>query len=60
MPILKGTKRIAPGEEGIKGLQISNAIHLSSWLGGQWVDIPVDAELYLKKLQEHCKNPVIS
>ena len=58
--ILKGTKRIAPGEEGIKGLQISNAIHLSSWLGGQWVDIPVDAELYLKKLQEHCKNPVIS
>ena len=50
--ILKGTKRIAPGEEGIKGLQISNAIHLSSWLGGQWVDIPVDAELYLK----NCRN----
>lgn len=58
--ILTGAKRIAPGEEGIKGLQISNAIHLSSWLGGEWVELPVDGELFLEKLQEHCKEPVIS
>lgn len=54
-----GATRIAPGEEGIKGLQISNAIHLSSWLGGDWVDIPVDAELFLKKLQEQGEKPVL-
>lgn len=58
--ILTGAKRIAPGEEGIKGLQISNAIHLSSWLGGEWVELPVDGELFLEKLQEHCKEPVIA
>lgn len=51
--------RIAPGEEGIKGLQISNAIHLSSWMGGDWVDIPVDQDLFLQKLQEHCSKPVV-
>ena len=56
--ILKGTKLIAPGEEGILGLQISNAIHLSSWTGGNWVDLPVDDELFLEKLQERCKNPI--
>lgn len=56
--IQKGTKPIAPGEEGILGLQISNAIHLSSWTGGDWVELPVDEELFLEKLQERCKNPV--
>ena len=56
--ILKGAKPIAPGAEGIRGLQISNAIHLSSWLNGEWVNIPVDGELFLEKLQEHCKEPV--
>lgn len=56
--ILTGTELIASGEEGIKGLQISNAIHLSSWLGGQWVDLPVEADVFLEKLQERCKKPV--
>ena len=56
--ILKGAKPIAPGAEGIRGLQISNAIHLSSWLNGEWVDLPVDGDLFLTKLQEHCKKPV--
>lgn len=56
--IRKGDKPIAPGAEGILGLQISNAIHLSSWTGGGWVELPVDQELFLEKLQEHCKNPV--
>ncbi len=57
--ILNGAKRVAPGEEGIFGLEISNAIHLSSWLGGEWVDIPVDKELFMKKLQEKCQTRVI-
>lgn len=53
--ILKGTPLLAPGIEGINGLQISNAMHLSSWLDG-WVDLPVDEELYYNKLQERIKN----
>ena len=36
--ILKGEKLLAPGEEGINGLTMSNAIHLSSWTG-EVVDI---------------------
>ena len=31
--VLKGTKLLAPGEEGINGLTISNAIHYSAWTG---------------------------
>ena len=57
--ILKGGAPIAPGAEGIRGLQISNAIHLSSWLGGEWVDLPVNGDLFVEKLQEHCKKPVM-
>ena len=49
--IRDGKPLIAPGEEGIRGLQISNAMHLSAWLG-QSVDLPVDEDLYWKKLQE--------
>ena len=31
--LLKGTPLLAPGIEGINGLTISNAIHLSGWTG---------------------------
>ena len=31
--ILRGEPLIAGGEEGINGLTLSNAMHLSSWLG---------------------------
>jgi predicted dehydrogenase len=50
--ILKGTKLLAPGEEGIRGLTISNAMHLSAWTDS-WVDIPMDEDLFYEKLQEH-------
>ncbi len=36
--IENGTELLAPGEEGIKGLTISNAIHYSAWTGG-WADV---------------------
>jgi len=49
--ILHDEPLIAPGEEGINGLTISNAIHLSSWLD-DWVKLPVDEELFLQHLQE--------
>ena len=45
---------LAKGQEGINGLQISNAIHLSDWTGGDWVDVPVDEELFASLLREKC------
>lgn len=49
--ILKGTPLLSPGEEGVKGVELANAIYLSSWLN-QTIELPIDAELYLEKLQE--------
>jgi predicted dehydrogenase len=53
--ILRGDRLIAPGEEGINGLSISNAMHLSSWLD-KWVELPLDEELYLAKLKERIET----
>lgn len=53
--ILKGAKLLAPGEEGIRGLTISNAMHLSAWTDS-WVDLPIDEELYLSHLQDRIKS----
>lgn len=49
--ILKGTPLLSPGIEGINGLSISNAMHLSTFTDG-WVDLPIDEDLYYEKLQE--------
>ena len=49
--ILRGEPLVADGEEGIHGLMLSNAMHLSSWLR-QSVDLPVDEALFLAKLNE--------
>jgi len=53
--ILKGTELLAPGIEGINGLQISNAMHLSAWTG-KWAEIPVDEDLFCELLQERIRN----
>lgn len=49
--ILNGGKLVADGREGINGLTISNAMHLSSWLGHP-VDIPFDEQLYKDELMK--------
>ena len=49
--ILRGEKPIADGKEGINGLTLSNAMHLSAWLG-RAVDLPLDADLYLAELNK--------
>jgi predicted dehydrogenase len=49
--IVKGVPLLAPGEEGVKALEISNAIYLSSWLN-ETVEFPIDPDLYYEKLQE--------
>lgn len=53
--ILKGTPLLAPGVEGIRGLSISNAAHLSDWTN-DWVTLPLDEEKFDLLLEEHCKN----
>ena len=49
--ILNGGKLLAPGEEGINGLSLSNAMLLSSWTDN-WVNLPIDENLFYDKLQE--------
>lgn len=49
--ILRGEDLTAKGEEGIRGLLISNAAHLSSWLGKE-VDLPVDEDVYYDELKK--------
>lgn len=53
--ILHGTPLIAPGEEGIKGLMISNAIMLSTFTDN-WVDLPIDEDLFEQHLQAKIKD----
>jgi len=49
--ILKGVPLLAPGEEGVRVVELANAIYLSSWLN-QTIELPIDADFYLEKLQE--------
>lgn len=53
--ILDGTDLIAPGEEGLNSLCISNAAYLSSWTGAL-ADIPVDEAAFEEKLAELCEE----
>ncbi|MEH7305846.1 Gfo/Idh/MocA family protein [Neobacillus drentensis] len=49
--ILKGSPLLSPGEDGVKALEISNAIYLSSWLN-ETLELPINPEFYYEKLQE--------
>lgn len=49
--ILRGGALVADGKEGIRGLTLSNAMHLSSWLAKP-VSIPFDQELFLAELDK--------
>ena len=49
--ILRGEPLVADGREGINGLTISNAIHLSAWLGKE-ISIPFDEELFRSELMK--------
>ena len=53
--ILNGAPLVANGFEGINGLMLSNAMHLSSWLGRK-VTLPVDEELFYRLLSERAAN----
>jgi len=49
--VLRGEELVARGEEGIRGLSISNAAHLSAWLGKE-IELPVDEDVYYAELQK--------
>jgi predicted dehydrogenase len=49
--ILNGTPLLAPGSDGIKGVRLANAIHLSSWTGSE-VDLDFDEDLFLAELNK--------
>ena len=49
--ILRDETLYIPGEEGIKGLTLSNAIMLSSWLN-KTVELPLDEDLFYDELMK--------
>ncbi|CAH1211350.1 MULTISPECIES: Gfo/Idh/MocA family protein [Paenibacillus] len=53
--IRSGEKLIAPGVEGIHGLTLSNAMLLSTWTDN-WVDLPIDEDLFHEHLQARIAN----
>jgi len=59
--VLDGTLLLAPGSDGINGVALANAIHLSSWLEKE-VELPVDEDIYLaelnKKIEHEKLNPI--
>lgn len=58
--ILDGAPLLAPGSDGINGVRLANAIHLSSWKGAE-VPLDFDEDEYLellnKRIREEGKYP---
>jgi predicted dehydrogenase len=53
--ILRGTPLLAPGEDGLHGLTLANAMLLSTWLD-KTVHIPFDDDLYWTELQKRIRT----
>ena len=53
--ILDGTPLLAPGKDGINTVELFNAMLLSTWTDN-WVDLPVDADLYYEHLQQRVES----
>ena len=49
--ILRGEPLVAEGAEGINGLTLSNAMHLSAWTD-QMISLPPDEDLFLTELNK--------
>lgn len=49
--VLHGTPLIAPGADGINGVRLANAVHLSSWLGEE-VGLDFDEDTYMTELNK--------
>jgi predicted dehydrogenase len=53
--ILDGTPLLAPGSDGIKGVRLANAIHLSSWKGEE-VGLDFDEDEFLSLLNDRIRE----
>ena len=53
--ILHGGNLVADGREGINGLTLSNAMHLSAFLGKE-ITIPFDEDVYYNELMKRVKG----
>ena len=53
--ILDGTPLLAPGSDGINGVRLANAIHLSSWTGRE-VGLDFDEDEYLAGLNQRIRD----
>jgi predicted dehydrogenase len=53
--ILDGTPLLAPGSDGIKGVRLANAIHLSSWTGRE-VSLDFDEDEFLAELNNRIRS----
>lgn len=49
--VLDGSPLLAPGADGINGVNLANAAYLSSWLGKE-VQYPVDEDLFVSELNK--------
>lgn len=54
--ILDGTPLLAPGSDGINGVRLANAIHLSSWTKKEVSLKDLDEDFYLEELNKHIKE----
>ncbi len=54
--ILDGTPLIAPGADGIHGVRLANAIHLSSWLGEEVSLSDFDDDRFLSELNARIRE----
>lgn len=50
--ILQGEELIAPGEDGIYELTLSNAAYLSQWQGNRMIELPIDDSVFQQMLEE--------
>jgi hypothetical protein len=53
--IQDGTPLIAPGSDGINGVRLANAIHLSSWTGRE-IPLDFDEDEYLIELNKRIRE----
>ena len=53
--LLRGEKLVAEAGDGLRALQLSNAIHLSGWTGRR-VEIPVQPEVFNRELEKRIRS----
>ena len=54
--ILFGEELLAPGEEGIYELTLSNAAYLSSWIGNKEIELPFDNDKFDRLLEKRMQE----